>query len=263
LLWTGGRRTDGGRSSPFMGGLMTDILVARNLRKTFGKLVVVDNLSFEVREGEILGLMGPNGAGKTTVFNLLTGILKPESGTITFGGGDITWLSPSKRCRLGMGRTYQIPRPFGKMTLFENLLVAAVHGGGLKEREARVEVLEIMDLIGLHPLKDRLAGGLPLLDRKKLELGRALATRPKLILLDEVAGGLTEAETEQVIGIVKEIQRQGITILWIEHILMMMSEGVDRLLVISEGRWLHCGDPKEVMGSEEVLECYLGAEEEE
>jgi branched-chain amino acid transport system ATP-binding protein len=147
------------------------------------------------------------------------------------------------------------------MTVFENLLVAAVHGGALSERKARGEIHDILDMIGLLPKKNDLAGGLPLLDRKALELGRALATQPSLILLDEVAGGLTESETAQVLKIVKGIQQRGISIVWIEHILMMMSEGVDRLLVISQGRWLKCGHPGEVMNSEEVLECYLGVEE--
>ncbi|MBW1668266.1 MAG: ABC transporter ATP-binding protein [Deltaproteobacteria bacterium] len=241
---------------------MTDILEANNLQKTFGKLVAVNDLSFEVKEGEILGMMGPNGAGKTTVFNLLTGTYKPDAGRIIFKGQDITQKSSSKRCRLGIGRTYQIPRPFDKMSVFENLLVAAVHGGELKEKHARGKISDIMDLTGLSSVKDRLAGGLPLLDRKRLEMGRALATQPSLILLDEIAGGLTEGETEEVLKIVKEIQKRGITIVWIEHILAMMSEGVDRLLVISEGRWLKCGNPGEVMNSEEVLQCYLGAEEE-
>lgn len=240
---------------------MPDILIAKNLRKNFGKLAAVDDLSFEVREGEILGMIGPNGAGKTTVFNLLTGVYKPDGGAITFKDEEITRESPSKRCRRGIGRTYQIPRPFEKMTVFENLLVASVHGGGLSEKRARSDLLDILELVDLSPFKDRLAGGLPLLDRKRLELGRALATRPDLILLDEVAGGLTEGEAEQVLKIVKEVQRKGVSIVWIEHIMAMMSEGVDRLLVISEGRWLQCGSPGEVMCSEEVLECYLGSED--
>jgi len=240
---------------------MADILVVNNLQKSFGRLVAVDDLSFEVREGEILGMMGPNGAGKTTVFNLLTGVIKPDGGVITFIGKEITHESPSSRCHMGLGRTYQIPQPFDKMSVFENLLVAAVHGGGLRERQARAEIHDNLDMIGLFAKKNEFAGGLPLLDRKRLELGRALATRPNLILPDEVAGGLTEVETEQVLKIVKQIQKRGISIIWIEHIMMMMSEGVDRLLVISEGRWLKCGHPSEVMGSKEVLEVYLGTEE--
>jgi branched-chain amino acid transport system ATP-binding protein len=242
---------------------MEDILTVRNLNKSFGSLVAVHDLSFEVRTGEILGVMGPNGAGKTTVFNLLTGILKPDSGEITFEDRDITAESPSKRCRGGMGRTYQIPRPFDKMTVYENLLVAAVHGGGISEKRAEEGIKGILDITALLPMKNHLAGGLPLLDRKRLELGRAMASQPSLILLDEVAGGLTENEAGEVLQIVKKMQARGITIVWIEHILMMMSEGVDRLLVLSEGHRLNCGDPGEVMCSDEVLECYLGVEDEE
>lgn len=240
---------------------MSNILVANDLTKDFGRLRAVNQLSFEVRKGEILGMMGPNGAGKTTVFNLLTGVFKPDGGTITFDGKDITYESPPKRCHLGIGRTYQIPRPFEKLTTYENLLVGSVHGGRLSEKEARKGVHEIMEMTGLLPKKDHLAGGLPLLDRKRLELGRALATNPTLLLIDEVAGGLTEAEVEQVLRVVKKIQERGTTIVWIEHILMMMSEGVERLFVIAEGRKLLSGDPKEVMNSEQVLEAYLGSEE--
>jgi len=242
---------------------MADILTVDHLTKEFGRLKAVDALSFEVREGEILGMMGPNGAGKTTVFNLLTGVFKPDEGTINFKGKDIGHESPAKRCHRGIGRTYQIPRPFDKLTVYENLLVGAVHGGRLSERRAREKVYDILELVGLYPIKNRLAGGVPLLDRKRLELGRALATQSDLILLDEIAGGLTEKESEQVLETVKKIWERGITIIWIEHILTMMSEGVDRLLVISEGRWLKCGDPHEVMRSKEVLECYLGAEEDD
>jgi branched-chain amino acid transport system ATP-binding protein len=241
---------------------MTDILVVSHLQKNFGKLKAVDDLSFEVREGEILGMMGPNGAGKTTVFNLITGVFRPDKGTILFKGKDITHASPPKRCHLGIGRTYQIPNPFDKMTVFENLLVGAIHGGKLSEKRAREEAKEILDLTGMSALKNHVSGELSLLNRKRLEVGRALATQPSLILLDEVAGGLTEGEVKQVLEIVKKTSKRGVTIIWIEHILMMMSEGVDRLLVISEGHWLHCGDPKVVMNSEEVLKCYLGAEEE-
>jgi len=241
---------------------MTDILTVNHLQKNFGHLKAVDDLSFELREREILGMMGPNGAGKTTVFNLLTGLIKPDRGTILFKGKDITYAPPAKRCHLGIGRTYQVPCPFEEMTVFENLLVGAVHGGRLSERQAKEEAHEILDLIGMSEMKHHVSGDLSLLNRKRLEMGRALSTQPGLILLDEVAGGLTEGEIREVLEIVRKISEKGISIIWIEHILMMMSEGVDRLLVIAEGRWLQCGDPKEVMASEEVLKCYLGTEEE-
>jgi len=241
---------------------MADILTVKNLTKEFGSLKAVNDLSFEVREGEILGIMGPNGAGKTTVFNLLTGVFQPEHGSIYFKGKDITHTSRPKRCHMGMGRTYQIPQPFDKMTVYENILVGAVHGAGIKEKKARDRVLEILELINLAPKKDILAGGLPLLDRKALEVGRALATQPSLILLDEIAGGLTEKEAAAVLEIVLNIKGQGVTIAWIEHVLTMMSEGADRLLVITQGIFLKSGDPEEVMNSKEVLESYLGAEDE-
>ncbi|MEJ2725487.1 MAG: ABC transporter ATP-binding protein, partial [Deltaproteobacteria bacterium] len=153
-------------------------------------------------------------------------------------------------------------RPFEKMTVFDNLLVAALHGGHKRDRRAREAVQDTLDMLGLSYAKNQPAGGLPLLDRKCLELGRALATDPELILLDEVAAGLTEMEAERILKMVKEIQRRGITIVWIEHIMAMMSEGVDRLLAIAQGRWLNCGNPSQVMNSKEVIECYLGAEEE-
>jgi branched-chain amino acid transport system ATP-binding protein len=235
-----------------------NLLTVSHLSKSFGDFRAVNDLSFEVKKGEILGMMGPNGAGKTTIFNLLTGVLQPDTGVISFREWDIAKDSPSKRCHYGIGRTYQIPRPFEKMTVFENLLVAAVHGGSMTEKEGRKKVRDILHLVGLYEVKDQIAGRLPLLNRKKLELGRALATQPSLILLDEIAGGLTEKEAEQVLHVVQQISGQDITIVWIEHILMMMTRGAHRLLVISEGRWLQCGNPSEVMRSPEVLECYLG-----
>ncbi len=240
---------------------MTDILEVKGLSKSFGKLRAVTNLSFTLEQGEILGMMGPNGAGKTTVFNLLTGSFLPDSGQVLFRGEDITKLSPSKRCKKGIGRTYQIPQPFNKMTVYENLLVGAVHGGGLSEKKARGRIDEILELVGLFEKKNVLAGGLPLLNRKALELGRAMATDPQMILLDEVAGGLTEAETEKVLEIVQSINKRNVSIIWIEHILMTMSKGVDRLLVITQGSYLTSGLPSDVMNSKEVLESYLGEED--
>lgn len=240
---------------------MTDILEVKELNKSFGKLAAVNNLSFTLKQGEILGMMGPNGAGKTTVFNLLTGTFQPDSGSVSFRGENITKLSPSKRCKKGIGRTYQIPQPFNKLTVYENLLVGAVHGGKLSEKKARKHIDEILNLVGLYSKKNRLAGSLPLMNRKALELGRATATNPQLILLDEIAGGLTEAETEKVLQIVQEINNRGVSIIWIEHILMAMSKGVDRLLVITQGSYLTSGLPSEVMKSKEVLESYLGGEE--
>lgn len=240
---------------------MPDILVIDNLTKWFGNLAAVNDLSFNVRQGEILGMMGPNGAGKTTVFNLITGVHPPTAGRVTYQGRDVTHFSASHRCRLGIGRTYQIPRPFENMTVLENLLVGAEYGGQLKGKEARALCAEILDFTGLSPKKDLFAGKLMLLDRKRLELARGLATKPSLLLIDEVAAGLTEGEVERLLDIVKAIRSEGVTIIWVEHILMMMNKGVDRLLVISGGQALMCGDPRECMESKEVQEVYLGAEE--
>lgn len=237
---------------------MTELLNVTNLTKSFGEVTAVNDLSFSMTEGEILGMMGPNGAGKTSVFNLLSGVFLPDKGKVEFRGQDITKFSASKRCKHGIGRTYQIPQPFSKLTVYENLLVSAVHGGRISETRARDRIKEILAIVGLFEQRNQLSGGLPLLDRKALELGRAMATEPKLILLDEVAGGLTEAETEKVLGIVREINNRGVSIIWIEHILMTMAKGVDRLLVITQGSYLTSGAPEEVMNSDLVMESYLG-----
>lgn len=236
-------------------------LSVQNLSISFGNLAAVSDLTFDVRAGEILGMMGPNGAGKTTIFNLITGVYKPNAGKIVYQGREVTHFSASHRSRLGIGRTYQVPRPFENMTVLENLLVGAEYGANLKGSEARNEAAEVLEFTDLQPKKDLFAGKLPLLDRKRLELARALATRPSLLLIDEVAAGLTEAEVENFLHMVKAIQKKGISIIWVEHILMMMNRGVDRLLVINGGKYLMCGDPKECMESKEVQEVYLGMEE--
>lgn len=240
---------------------MTEILTAQGLSKAFGSIQAVADMSMDVRKGEILGVLGPNGSGKTTLFNLLTGVHKPDSGRVVFGGRDITRLPVHERCRLGIGRTYQIPRPFGNMTVLENLLVAATQGGRKGESAARGDVDEILELTGLASHKYMFARSLPLLDRKRLETARALATDPSLLLLDEIAGGLTEAEAHQVLDIIRAVNQRGVTIIWIEHLMAMMV-GVDRILALDQGRHLLCGDPKEVMSCEEVVACYMGVEDE-
>lgn len=241
---------------------MSAILTAENLAKSFGNVRAVASVSLEIHPGELLGVLGPNGSGKTTLFNLLTGVFPPDSGRILFNGVDITGATAHKRCRMGIGRTYQIPRPFGDMTVLENLLVAATHGGGMSEKAARTEAGEILDETGLSAVRHDFARTLPLLSRKRLEMARALATKPTLLLLDEVAGGLNETEARQVLAMVKKMQHKGITVVWIEHILTMMAD-VDRILALDQGRNIVCGNPAEVMSCKEVLECYLGAEADE
>ncbi|MEW6425708.1 MAG: ABC transporter ATP-binding protein [Bacillota bacterium] len=240
---------------------MNNILSVDDLSVSFGSHQVLNSLSFTLKEREILGVIGPNGAGKTTLMNALTGLLKPDRGRIVFQGADVTNLSPARRCRFGIGRTYQIPRPFVNMTVFENVLVGAVHGASLSEKEGKKKSLEILAATGLLEKKDLPAGRLDLLDRKRLELARGMATNPVVLLLDEVAAGLTEAEVANVIKIVKKIKENGITIIWIEHILMTMVEAADRVLCIAAGKALVCGTPKEVLASKEVAEAYLGVEE--
>lgn len=239
---------------------MTEILTAQGLSKAFGSVQAVADMSMDVRKGEILGILGPNGSGKTTLFNLLTGVHKPDGGRVVFGGRDITRMSVYERCRIGIGRTYQIPRPFGNMTVLENLLVAATQGARKSESTARAGVDEILEMTGLAPLRYQFARALTLLDRKRLETARALATQPDLLLLDEIAGGLTEAEAHQVLEIIRAVNERGVTIIWIEHLLAMM-EGVDRILALDQGRHLLCGSPKDVMSCEEVVACYMGVED--
>lgn len=241
---------------------MEPILQAKNLAKTFGSVQAVASVTLEVQRGEILGVLGPNGSGKTTLFNLLTGVHLPDSGSVQFEGHDITDQTPYQRSRNGIGRTYQIPRPFGNMTVLENLMVAATYGGKMSEKSCLPKVDEVLETAGIAPLRYEFARKLSLLDRKRLEVARAMATEPSLLLLDEVAGGLTESEAGEVLEIVKKLQKQGVTVVWIEHILMMM-EDVDRVLVLDQGRNLMCADPKTVMASREVLECYLGKEDDD
>ena len=238
---------------------MNEILIAKNLTKAFGRVQAVADVSFAVRHGELLGVLGPNGAGKTSMFNLLTGVYMPDGGQIVFEGRDITHMAASKRCSLGLGRTFQIPRPFGDMTVYENLLVGATFGGGQREKDCKKEVSQILKMTDLWDRRNNFARTLPLLGRKRLELARGLATGSKLLLLDEIAGGLTEAEAHEFLDVVKTIQSRGVTIIWIEHIMSLMA-GVDRLLALAQGRTIMCDDPQSVMCAEEVMECYLGVE---
>ncbi len=239
---------------------MTTILELRNLTKTFGVVKVADNLSFSLSEGEALGVIGPNGAGKTSMFNLITGTLAPDSGHIEFGGQNINRLSAANRSRAGMARSFQIPQPFSGMTVFENVMIAATQASGLKTKDAEYFCLQMLDQTGLLPKVNYLAGSLTLLDRKQLELARALCAKPKLLLLDEIAGGLTEAECVSLVKTIKDIHSKGITIIWIEHIVHALLAVVNRLIVIDFGCKIADGEPKQIMKSPEVQEIYLGIE---
>lgn len=237
---------------------MTLALETQGLRKSFGGVLVIDDLSIDVQQGEALGIVGPNGAGKTTWFNLITGAVHADAGKVIFDGRDITHLRRHERCRAGIGRTFQIPKPFSGMTVFENILVGATHGRNMQERASYAHCVEILEITGLHKKVNVLAGALTLLDRKRLELARALATDPKLLLLDEIAGGLTEGEVEELIEEIKKLRATGVTIVWIEHIVHALLAVVDRIVVIQFGRKLCEGDPHQVMNSQEVQACYMG-----
>lgn len=223
---------------------------------------MLKSINFEVRNNEILGVIGPNGAGKTVMLNILTGILKPSTGSITFLGENVTHKTITERCHMGLGRTFQVPRSFEGMTVFENVIVGAVYGGGMTEKKGKKKAFEILEMISLVDKATWFAGKLSLIDRKRLEIGRALASDPKVLFFDEVAGGLTEKEVDKMLAIVRMIKDQNISIVWIEHVLQTMREGTDRILCLAEGKVVKCGLPEEVMSSKEVSECYLGADEE-
>ncbi|WP_339757588.1 ABC transporter ATP-binding protein [uncultured Hoeflea sp.] len=236
------------------------ILKLQGVSKSFGALKVTDDVSFEVPAGEALGIIGPNGAGKSTLFNLITGNLLPDTGSIAFMGTDVTRVAPMHRCISGVGRSFQIPQPFDKLTVFENLLVAATHGRGCSEREAQQQCGEILERTELIGSANALAGSLSLLQRKRLELARAMATGPKLLLLDEIAGGLTEGECIALVETIRSIHREGVTIIWIEHVLHALNRVVERLLVLDFGKMIGLGEPEAIMASKNVKEIYLGIE---
>jgi len=236
------------------------LLALDGVTKSYGALKVTDRISLQVHAGETLGILGPNGAGKTTLFNLISGDAKADSGRIEYEGRDLMKLAPHQRCRAGIGRSYQVPQPFGHMTVFENLLTAACFGAGQSERAAGATAREVLDQTGLLPYANKLAGSLTLLNRKRLELARALATRPKLLLLDEIAGGLTEHEASELVGELKRIKSQGVTMVWIEHVVHALLPIADRLFVINFGQALAEGEPRAVMENPEVRRVYMGME---
>jgi branched-chain amino acid transport system ATP-binding protein len=238
---------------------MAPILEVENLGKSFGAVVVADKLNLSLAKGEALGIIGPNGAGKTSLFDMVAGVMKPTVGRVLLEGADITQMRPDRRCRLGIGRCFQIPKPFLGLSVFENLLVAAAFGrtGG---RDAEARSVEALGLTGLARKANTLAGSLTLLERKRLELARALAGQPTLLLLDEIAGGLTPHECEDLVRAILSVRATGVSIIWIEHVVHALLAIVDRLMVLHQGRKLLDGEPHAVMASREVREIYLGVE---
>jgi branched-chain amino acid transport system ATP-binding protein len=234
------------------------MLELKSVSKAFGMIVVASDIDLSLARGEALGIIGPNGAGKSTLFNLITGMLRPDRGRIVLEGRDITALPPEQRCRAGLGRSFQIPLPFEHLSVFENLSVAALFGGGMSQAEAVQVCGETLALTGLEPKANLRAGSLSLLDRKRLELARALATRPRILLLDEIAGGLTDAECHILIETIRSIHARGISIIWIEHVVHALLAVVSRLVVLDFGRIVAQGVPSEVMRSSEVQTIYMG-----
>ena len=234
------------------------ILAAEGVSKSFGALVVLDQIHFAVGSDEAVGIVGPNGAGKTTLLNVLAGAYAPGVGSVFFKGADVTAAGAADRCRLGIARSHQVPRPFTGMTAFENVLVAASTGGELHGAAAHERCLDSLELCGMLEVANRRADSLGLLHRKRLELARALATGPQVLLLDEIGGGLTDAEAGELVGTIRQLRARGIAIVWIEHMVRTLLQVVTRLVCMDAGRVLAEGDPAEVMKDAAVIDAYLG-----
>jgi len=234
------------------------VLAFEKICKRFGAVLVANQIDLALGEGEALGIIGPNGAGKSTLFAIASGSVVPESGRVFLAGSDITALSPERRCRLGIARAFQIPQPFHGMTVFENLVVAAAFGSNRRERDVYADCVELLENCALVDKANRIAGSLTLLDRKRLELARALATIPRVLLLDEVAGGLTEHECAALVELIRHTRARGISIIWIEHVVHALVALVDRLAVLHAGSFIAGGDPAMVVRLPEVREIYMG-----
>jgi branched-chain amino acid transport system ATP-binding protein len=234
------------------------IISIKRVSKRFGGLLAVHDVTFDLPAGAIMGLMGPNGAGKTTLVNVICGIYKPDSGTITFKGRDISRLPAHKVCHLGVARTYQIPQPFGELTVLQNVMVAAMYGRGIGQSEAERDARQVLKMTDLSDKRDVMAKDMPTIALKRLEVARALATEPALLLVDEAAAGLNETELPHMLEILETIRQTGVTIILIEHVMHVMRKAVDSILVINEGAMIASGTPEEVMKDKKVIECYLG-----
>ena len=236
------------------------LLAATGIHKHFGALVVLEGVDFSVAPDEAVGIVGPNGAGKTTLLSILSGAQPPSSGAVAYRDRDVTSLDSAARCRLGMVRTHQIPRPFGGMTVFENIFVAAANGGGFDRVEAYDRVVDALALCGMNDVANRRAETLGLLDRKRLELARALGANPGLLLLDEIGGGLTDGEASELVAAIQELRRRKIAVVWIEHIVHILLQVVERLICMDAGRVIANGEPRAVMADPAVVEAYLGGD---
>lgn len=233
-------------------------LRATGIHKSFGAVAVLNGIDFSVHSGEAVGIVGPNGAGKSTLLAVLCGALPASQGSVHLNDVDIGSLPARERAKRGLVRTHQIPKPFSGITVFENVLVAATHAGGSHKLEAYDLALEALEICGMMPVANRAAESVGLLDRKRLELARALATRPKLLLLDEIGGGLTDAEASELVATILSLRARGIGIVWIEHIVHILVQVAERLVCMDGGRIIAEGAPDEVMSHDEVVRAYLG-----
>jgi branched-chain amino acid transport system ATP-binding protein len=234
-------------------------LTATNIAKSFGALSVLEGIDFAMTGAESIGIVGPNGAGKSTLMAVLSGAYAPTKGRVQIDGVDVTTLSAPQRARKGLMRTHQIPKPFLGLTVFENALVGATHAGGLAGDDAHHAALQALDAAGMSALANRPAESLGLLDRKRLELARALATKPKILLLDEIGGGLTDAEAAELVTIIRSLHSSGIGIVWIEHIVHILLQVAQRLICMDAGSIIADGEPRAVMADRRVMRAYLGA----
>jgi branched-chain amino acid transport system ATP-binding protein len=234
------------------------LLQLEGVSKRFGQVVVANGITFQLEEGASVGVVGPNGAGKTSMFGIISGDIAPDAGAVSFDERNLAHTSTSARCRMGIGRTYQIPQPFEHMTVFENALLAAQQGALVHGRNSYESAYSALERVGLEEHANRPAGSMGLLHRKRLELARALATKPRLLLLDEIAGGLTDAEVIELTAIIRGLQGDGIAILWIEHVVRALLSTVDRLLCLANGALVADGEPREVLASDAVRTVYLG-----
>jgi branched-chain amino acid transport system ATP-binding protein len=240
--------------------MTNSLLELDHVTKRFGRVVIAEDLSFSVGAGDTVGIVGPNGAGKTSLFGLISGDLAPGAGQISFAGRNVTQLDPATRCRLGIGRTYQVPRPFTDMTVFENVLVAAQQGGGMRRKASYAAAAQALERTGISGEANVPASRLGLLARKRLEIARALATGPQLLLLDEVAGGLTDPEVTVLVEIVRGINAEGIAVIWIEHVVRALTSLVGRMTCLYGGEFIGDGTPAAVMSNPRVREVYLGSD---
>jgi branched-chain amino acid transport system ATP-binding protein len=232
------------------------LLQLENLSKRYGALVVTDAVSLTVQKGEIVGILGPNGAGKTTLFNLVAGTVRPDNGKVMFKERDISETNAAARCKLGISRSFQVPHPFNGMTVFENILVGAAFGRAAEDPETHA--LKVMEITGMRAKANHLASSITLLERKRLEMARALATEPELLLLDEIAGGLTERECQSLLAAIRDVHASGVTIVWIEHVVHALLSVAQRLVVLNFGKLIVDGKPEDVMNSRDVKNVYLG-----